>query len=232
MIPERHRVLVAEATTMSGQLIAGALRRSRPDFEVRAFSGDSLETLHELQGYKPHVSLISAKLRDGALTGFKVVQQLRTFEPATAAVMLLDSDERDMVVAAFRSGARGVFCRGHSFKKLPKCISRVQEGQIWASNDHVQYLLDVLMSTIPPTIANRAGLDMLTPREKDVALLVAQGLRNNDISVRLGLREHTVRNYLLRIFDKWGISSRVELVLYALSSPQRNKTSVSFQEND
>jgi len=228
MIPERKRVLVAEATSMSGQLIAGALRRSRPNFDVRAFSGDWLETLHELQNYKPHVSLISAKLRDGAFTGFKVVQQLRGFEPPNAAVMLLDSNERDMVVAAFRAGARGVFCRGHSFKKLPKCISRVYEGQIWASSDQLEYLLDVLVSTRPLQVANKVGMDLLTPREKDVALLVAEGLRNHEISSRLSLKEHTVRNYVLRIFDKWGISSRVELVLYALSLPQREEAVEGF----
>jgi DNA-binding NarL/FixJ family response regulator len=71
-------------------------------------------------------------------------------------------------------------------------------------------------------------MDLLTPREKDVALLVAEGLRNHEISSRLGLREHTVRNYVLRIFDKWGISSRVELVLYALSLPQREKVGDGF----
>src|ERR1700674_3134855 len=213
MIPERLRVLVADATTMSGQLIAGTLRRCRANFDVRAFSGGCPETLRELQNYKPHVSLISAKLHDGAFTGFKVLQQLRGFEPRAAAVMLLDSDERDLVVAAFRAGARGVFCRGYSYKVLPKCIRRVHEGQIWASNGELEYLLEVVTSARPLQISNRAGMTLLTPREKDVARLVAEGLRNREISVRLRVEEHTVRNYVIRIFDKLGISNRVELVL-------------------
>jgi DNA-binding CsgD family transcriptional regulator len=58
---------------------------------------------------------------------------------------------------------------------------------------------------------------LLTPRERDVVRLTAEGMRNQEISVKLNLSEHTVRNYLLRIFDKLGISSRVELVLYAFS---------------
>ena len=57
----------------------------------------------------------------------------------------------------------------------------------------------------------------LTPRERDVVRLVADGMRNQEIAVQLNLSEHTVRNYLLRVFDKLGISSRVELVLYAFS---------------
>ena len=105
---------------MSGQLIAGALRRC--NFDVRAFSGDCLETLRELQNYKPHVSLISAKLQDGAFTGFKVVQQLRGLEPRAAAVMLLDSDERDVVVAAFRAfGAEVVMLDGLCLPFHPSC---------------------------------------------------------------------------------------------------------------
>ena len=61
---------------------------------------------------------------------------------------------------------------------------------------------------------------LLTPRESDVARLVVEGMRNQEISTKLNLREHTVRNYLLRIFDKLGISSRVELILYATSLPE------------
>jgi two-component system nitrate/nitrite response regulator NarL len=225
MISERHRVLVAEATPMSGQLIAGALRRCKNNFDVRAFSGDWLETFHELQSYKPHVSLISAKLRDGALTGLKVVQRARGFEPKTATVILVDSDDRDLVVAAFRAGARGVFCRGYAVNVLSKCIRCVSEGQIWASNAHLEYLLDVLVSARLSDVSNRVGMALLTPRERDVARLVAEGLRNQEISVRLRLREHTVRNYVLRIFDKWGVSSRVELVLYAISLPENEQAS-------
>jgi two-component system nitrate/nitrite response regulator NarL len=217
--PKRLRVLVAEATSMSGQLMAGALRRA--NFEVHAFSGDCQGTLRELQNYKPDISLISAKLQDGPSTGFNVVQQLRGFEPRAAAVMLFDSAERDLVIAAFRAGARGVFCRGYSFKALPKCIRCVHEGQIWASNGELEYLLEVVSSARPLQISNKAGMSVLTPREKDVVRLVAEGLRNREISVRLSVGEHTVRNYMLQIFDKWGISSRVELVLYAIGLPQR-----------
>ncbi len=60
----------------------------------------------------------------------------------------------------------------------------------------------------------------LTPRERDVVRLVAEGMRNQEIALQLNLTEHTVRNYMLRIFDKLGISSRVELVLYAFSGAE------------
>jgi two-component system nitrate/nitrite response regulator NarL len=65
------------------------------------------------------------------------------------------------------------------------------------------------------------GVKLLTKRERDVARLVAEGLTNRGISTQLGLSEHTVRNYLLRIFDKLGVSTRVELVLYCLQERHR-----------
>ncbi|MGO9844174.1 MAG: response regulator transcription factor, partial [Candidatus Acidiferrales bacterium] len=73
------------------------------------------------------------------------------------------------------------------------------------------------ISLRPLKIQHTGGMARLTPRERDVARLVADGMRNQEIADKLNLSEHTVRNYLLRIYDKLGISSRVELVLYAFS---------------
>jgi two-component system, NarL family, nitrate/nitrite response regulator NarL len=136
------RVVVADATPMNSQLIVGALKRSRSNFDVHALTGNSSTTFRELQNYRPDVAVISAQLQDGPLTGFNVLHQLRASQYKTPAVMLLDFAERDLVVEAFRAGARGVFCRGYSFKSLPKCIRRVHEGQIWLSNVELEFLLE------------------------------------------------------------------------------------------
>ena len=116
-------------------------------------------------------------------------------------------------------------CYAYAFNTSPKCISRVHEGQIWVSNVELEFLLDLVISVRPLKIARAGGMARLTPRERDVVRLVADGMRNQEIAVQLNLSEHTVRNYLLRVFDKLGISSRVELVLYALSGTEGNVTS-------
>ena len=108
-------------------------------------------------------------------------------------------------------------CYAYAFNTSPKCIRRVHEGQIWVSNVELEFLLDLVISVRPLKIARAGGMARLTPRERDVVRLVADGMRNQEIAVQLNLSEHTVRNYLLRVFDKLGISSRVELVLYAFS---------------
>jgi DNA-binding NarL/FixJ family response regulator len=216
---DRLRVFVAEANHLNSQLIAAGLQRSRANFDVYAFCGDAAAVIGELQLRQPDVLLISAQLKDGRFTGFRVLEQLRTWPSKPVPVMLLDHFERETVLDAFRCGARGIFCRGSSFKVLPKCIRCVHQGQIWASNSELEVLLEIITRFRPPRIVNSKGMALLTPRESDVARLVVEGMRNQEISTKLNLREHTVRNYLLRIFDKLGISSRVELVLYSTSLP-------------
>ena len=94
------------------------------------------------------------------------------------------------------------------------------EGQIWVSNLELEFLLELVLTLRPLKIQHAGGMVRLTPRERDVVRLVAEGMRNQEIALQLNLTEHTVRNYLMRIFDKLGISSRVELVLYAFSGAE------------
>ena len=218
--PTPIRVAVADATRMNSELIVGALKRSHSNFDVQALTSNSSVAFCELQDSQPDVAIISARLEDGPLTGFKILQQLRVLESKTPTVMLLDCTERELVIDAFRGGARGVYCRGYSFNALPKCIRKVHEGQIWVSNLELEFLLELVISLRPLKTQQTGGMALLTPRERDVVRLVAEGMRNQEIALKLNLSEHTVRNYLLRIYDKLGISSRVELVLYAVSGTE------------
>jgi len=225
------RVAVADATRMNSQLIVGALNRCHSNFDVQALTSNSLTAFGELQSYRPDVAVISARLEDGPLTGFNILHQLRASELNAPTVMLLDSTERDLVVDAFRGGARGVYCRGYSFNALPKCIRKVHEGQIWVSNLELEFLLELVISLRPLKVQQTGGMARLTPRERDVVHLVAEGMRNQEIATKLNLSEHTVRNYLIRIFDKLGISSRVELVLYAFSGVEEMADQVAPKAN-
>jgi len=146
---------------------------------------------------------------------------LRSFHrthPQIAKVLLLQEVNREPVVNAFRSGARGVFhLADSSFRMLCKCIQRVHQGQIWISNQHLAYLIEEVAVAPGMRVVNSHGIKLLTPREEQVVALVADGLSNREIAQELGLSEHTIKKYLFRIFDKLGVSTRVELVLYAMS---------------
>ena len=214
---ETTRVFVAESSRMASELIAAALNRSRQRFEVRSCSIGSYQVLRELEKTKPDVTLLSSDLEDGHLTGFKVLYQLRETGSKTPVVMLLDSSDRDLVIDAFRGGARGVFSRKDSIGSLPRCICAVRSGQFWVNNHQLGYLFEMIIRLSPLPVVKSGGIALLTHREQEVTRLVAEGLRNEDIANKLGISEHTTRNYLSHIFEKLGLSSRVELVIYSLS---------------
>jgi DNA-binding NarL/FixJ family response regulator len=203
---------------MSARLIADGLTRGRSDIVVCAVSSTSGETLRELEKSKPDIALINAHLEDGQLRGYHVLPQLQMTSPKTTAIMMIPGSDRDLVVDAFRGGARGVFCRLESIKLLSKCVRTVHEGQIWADTQNLAHILEFLTRLKPlRLIKPGGGITRLTPREAEVVHLLAEGLSTREISQKLGLSEHTIRNYLSAIYDKVGVSSRVELALYAVA---------------
>jgi two-component system nitrate/nitrite response regulator NarL len=211
-------VLIVTSDNMTGELLTGAFSRARKDFALATLVGSSQQVIAELKSHNPHVALISADLEDGPQAGFKVLQSLRTSRRhAAAAIMLLQFPNSETAVRAFRGGARGVFYRSHSLKSLAKCITKVHEGQIWASNEDLEHILSVLVNLPPLQFHDKEGKQVLKRREEDVVRLVAEGLKNREIADKLGIAEHSVRNYSCRIFEKLGVSSRVELILYAFS---------------
>jgi DNA-binding NarL/FixJ family response regulator len=220
---KRIRIGVAEATRMGSQLIGEALKHRRNNFDVLACAEDSSRAFRELQNFEPHVAVISAELPDGPFKGFGVLARLQASKTQPAAIMLLNSDQRELVIDAFRGGARGIFCRGQSLEALPKCIRAVHQGQIWANNNQIEFLLQ-LITNLRPIHSGRPGLNaLLTPRQREVLKLVTEDMKNHEIALVLGLTEHTVRNYIFQIFDKLGVSTRVGLVLYALGEPAINE---------
>jgi len=97
---------------------------------------------------------------------------------------------------------------------LSKCIRTVHEGQIWADTRNLAFILEFLTQLKPLRhIKPGGGMTRLTAREAEVVHLLADGLSTRDISHKLALTEHTIRNYLSTIYDKLGVSSRVELAL-------------------
>jgi two-component system nitrate/nitrite response regulator NarL len=213
---EKATVLVADATRMDCQLVSDAIQR-HSHFRVIGHVTSSSEVISAVRNAQPDVAVISARLRDGASAGLWALQGLRALHARSRIVMLLDKDERQMVVEAFLNGTRGIFCRVGSSGELRKCIQTIHDGEIWISNAQVEYVVDALVQAPALRIVKGAGQNFLSKRELEIAQLVATGLSNLEVSDKLGLSRHTVKNYLFRIFEKLGISTRIELVLYILS---------------
>lgn len=139
--------------------------------------------------------------------------------PEIPKVLLTESVNRDLVINAFRSGARGIFSIADAdLRSLCKCLLRVADGQVWATTEQLNYILELVSEVPSLRVLNSTGDRILTPREEQVVALVAEGLGNRQIAVELNLSQHTIKKYLFRIFEKLGISTRVELVLYAMNN--------------
>jgi two-component system, NarL family, nitrate/nitrite response regulator NarL len=213
-------VLVVAPDNMTAELLTNAFSRGRNNFAVTTLIGSSESVIVQLTHCKSDVALISEELEDGAQAGFKILQRISGCNNGTATIMLLKSSQPDAVLDALREGARGVFYRNASLKALSKCIRTVHLGQLWVGNEDVQHLVNALHARKPIRLTGADKTPLLTGREEDVVRLVTDGMRNRDIAEQLGVTEHSVRNYLYRIFEKLGVSTRVELILYVFS--QRN----------
>ena len=214
-------VLVADESRMGCELLEGALKRSHCRLDVVACAVTSAEIFKSLDVHNIDVALINEHLEDGRFRGFQVLREFRASQRKTGAILLFVSLENDLVVDAFRAGARGVFCRTEPVESLCKCIQAVHSGQLWASNDALQLILGSLANAPALRVVGAHGRTLLAKREDQVVNLVADGLTNREISVKLDLSEHTVSNYLFRIYNKLGISRRIELVLYVMTQRRR-----------
>jgi two-component system nitrate/nitrite response regulator NarL len=222
---EAISVLIADADNMSAHLIADELTRGRQEISVIAVSNTSGEAIYELDRKRPDIAVINAHLDDGPMTGYLVLQHLQLPSNKTMAIMMIPDSDRELVVDAFRGGARGVFSRFQSIKLLSKCIRTVHEGQVWADSQNLSFVLEFLARLKPlRMLKTGGGMSRLTPREAEVVHFLAEGMSTKEISLKLQVTEHTIRNYLSNIYDKIGVSSRVELALYAVTREDTGNT--------
>jgi len=212
----RTSVLISEASKMYCDLLTKAFLAVPERFEVVASASNTTELLALVQDRRPKVAIVSDTLEDGPLTGLRILSDVRRANPETRILVAMGSMDRELVIEAFRFGADGVFCRNSPFDLLCKSVDALAQGQIWANATELRYVLEEFTRApkqrrVDPTVENR-----MTKRETDVVKLAVEGLSNREIARELGLTEHTVKNYLFRIFDKLGVSNRVELVLSCL----------------
>ena len=219
-------VFVADANRIKSQLMVAALQRGRQRIVVVGSAVDSNGIRQGLRDNRADVAVISAELRDGSLAGLDVAREVWTSQSLIHVIIMLDSCTPLMVVEAFRAGAHGILSRDDSFEVLCKCIHAVHEGGVWANHEQLHFVIEALAKSAPSHPTNVLGAKLLTQREESLVHLVSQGLTNRDISKQLNLSEHTVRNYMFRIFNKVGISNRLELALYALNRREDARPSV------
>ena len=216
----KKTAVVAQPSQMDCQLLANAIER-QCRLSIVASAVTSADVLGAVHQNTPDLVVIGARLQDGDYAGLKVTRTLQKCNGKSSILMLLDSDDRDLVVESFRCGATGVFTRAGSSRQLCECITAVLQGKIWASNTQMKWVVEALAQTDTPVLVSSKNLRSLTKREDEVLRLLAAGSSNREIGERLELNENTIKNYVSGIFHKLGVSSRIELVLYFFSEQER-----------
>jgi DNA-binding NarL/FixJ family response regulator len=216
-LPYGVRVLVADESRISCQSLKDSLERVSRKVRVVAHAVNRKELTESLVSGIVDVALIHDDFREGYEEQENVLRSIHREFPAIKLIAILKRSDAASVVGAFRGGVRGVFHRSQTVESLSKCVRAVHEGQVWANSQDLQHVIGVLDLQPPDGTLDPPEIALLTKRENDAARLVAEGNTNRAIAEKLGLTEHTVSNYLFRIYNKLGISSRVELVLYSFS---------------
>ena len=193
-----------------------ALRR-QPGLKITRCRGEVSECRGILRS--THIDVLL--LGDSAAGHESLIDVLRLVHishPQVRFVLMMDGFDRSFVVNAMRTGARGLFDRAHlPFRALCRCISVVHQGQIWVNTEQLGYIVEGIASPTPVRVLDARGERLLTAREEQVVIMVADGAGNRAIAQQLGIKENTVKKSLVRIYDKLGVCNRVELVLYALT---------------
>ena len=228
--PDIVGVVVADSNQTQSQLLCGALRR-QGTFKVGGCRAELSECLSLLEIDPTDVLLLADGIKDDRDRLYELIRGVHSAYPNLAIVLLLDNYDRELVVNSLRAGARGLFCLASMpFKSLCRCITSVHQGQYWTNTEQMRYVIDALSIGPSVRLINSRGQVVLTPREEQTVNLVTEGLNNRDIARELNLKENTVKKSLLRIYDKLGVSNRVELVLYALSHWQARPPEVVREE--
>jgi DNA-binding NarL/FixJ family response regulator len=210
-------LLISESTKMHCDLLEKAFISVQQRFRVVASASTPVQIMSELHGNRPQVALINSDLLDGPRSGFRMLPDICRTYPAMKMILMLAPGDAELVPDAFRFGAMGVFSKSASFDSLCKAIEVVSKGQIWANAEELRAVMGAFVKApklpkLDPTVEKR-----VTRREAAVVRLAIEGLSNREIAQRLSLSEHTVKNYMFRVFDKLGVSNRVELVLSCLN---------------
>jgi DNA-binding NarL/FixJ family response regulator len=168
------------------------------------------------------VALVGSRGLRQESTAIPFLEQISSVAPKLRQIVVSEDMGREDVASLFRAGARGLVCGSQSdVQMLVKCIQCVAAGQIWANGDQLDQLIRSLTLPRSLKVTNVLGDSLLSHREEQVLQLLADGLSNRELAKTLKLSEHTVKNHLFRIFDKLGVSSRMEAVLYAISQREQ-----------
>jgi two-component system, NarL family, nitrate/nitrite response regulator NarL len=205
------RVLVADDHTIFRDGLRKLLN-SDDNIAIVGEAKNGTECIELLNKLQPDVLLLDLRMPDK--DGLAVLEEVNFHNLPTRVVVLTAAEDDRDVVRAMRLGARGVVLKQSATDLLVQSIHRVHAGEIWLDNRMTAEVMKAFSHSSES--GQRREKTLLTDREREIVQHVAQGFRNKEIGQKLFISEQTVKNHLHNIFDKLGLSDRLELALYAV----------------
>jgi two-component system, NarL family, nitrate/nitrite response regulator NarL len=192
------------------------------DFEVVAQASDGRQVLEVIQQLEPDILLLDLKMP--GLDGLATLQRLQAAKNKTRVIVLTASDDKNEFVQAMKLGTSGIVLKQTATELLIKSIRKVHAGEIWLDSHTTaavirQFVANDEAPAAPapmPAAPRDRERSPLSQREREIVALVAQGFKNKETAEKMFISEQTVKNHLHNIFDKLGVSDRLELALYAI----------------
>ena len=182
------------------------------DISIVGEVSNGVECLKMLPKVKPDVLLLDLRMPEK--DGLAVLEEVNLDSSPTRIIVLTAAEDDRDVVRAMRLGARGIVLKHSAGEVLVKSIRKVYGGEIWLDNHMTAEIIDAFKKS--SELGQLREKPLITDREKEIVQLVTQGFRNREIGEKLFISEQTVKNHLHNIFDKLGVSDRLELALYAI----------------
>lgn len=207
------RILIADDHPVFRQGLISVFRNV-PDFTIIGEASDGRHALQMLQNLRPDILLLDLVMP--GLSGLETLREISGPDVSLRTILLTASIAKEQIVQALQLGARGVVMKEASTDVLLRSIRAVHEGEYWVGEGPVTDLADALrpyLIHVDQPSKNQFGL---TLREFDVVGAVVSGFSNRDIAGRFSISEQTVKHHLRNIFDKLGVSNRLELALFAI----------------
>jgi two-component system nitrate/nitrite response regulator NarL len=213
------RVLIADGHPIVLEGLRSALGH-QPGLQVVGEASDGVEAIEKAVNLDPDVVLMELKLP--RVDGLTVLRSIQARASRSKVILFSSSESKEEFVEAMKLGCSGILSKDAPVSLIEKSIAKVHAGEIWLdSNTTAAVIRQFASPTEFPAVHAANGKAtreraQLSQREREIIILIAQGYKNKEIAEKMFITEQTVKNHLHNVFDKLGVSDRLELALYAI----------------